>query len=171
MLAVGSFQYPAAQMHTDAVVDPAGAIALEVSTVPHETHVVLAVGSFQYPAAQMHTNAVVDPAGAIALEVSTVPHETHVDVAALPQCEAGHVVSVYVVHAEFATVVYGTDVSQRHSVKPGASIVPLFVFHVNVSPAVTIVGVIGASLPYLAPATWRKSKVVVLAPAKSHSFG
>ena len=120
MLAVGSFQYPAAQMHTDAAVDPAGAIALEESTVPHGTHVVLAVGSFQYPAAQMHTDAVVDPAGAIALEVSTVPHETHFDVAALPQCDAGHVVCVYVVHAEFATALYGTDVSQMHSVNPGA---------------------------------------------------
>ena len=65
----------------------------------------LAVGSFQYPAAQMHTDAVVDPAGAIALEESTVPHETHFDVAALPQCEAGHVVCVYVVHTEFAAAV------------------------------------------------------------------
>ena len=35
VLAVGSFQYPAAQMHADDAVDPTG---LEVSTVPHEMH-------------------------------------------------------------------------------------------------------------------------------------
>ena len=85
----------------------------------------------------MHTDAVVDPAGAIALVESTVPHGTHFDVAALPQCEAGHVVCVYVVHAEFATIVlYGTDVSQMHSVKP-AFIAPVDDddVHVNDSPA------------------------------------
>ena len=118
--------------------------------MPHETHVVLAVGSFQYPAAQMHTDAVVDPAGAIALEESTVPHETHVDVAAFPQCEAGHVVSVYVVHAEFATAVYGTDVPQRHSVKPALFVLPSDV-HVKSSfaPRTMLPG--GVVPPYLFP--------------------
>ena len=49
LAAVGSFQYPAAQMHTDAVVDPAGAIALEVSTAPHATQPSFPI---QYPAGQ-----------------------------------------------------------------------------------------------------------------------
>jgi len=70
------------------------------------------------------------------MPVETLPrasHGTHFDVEASPQCEAGHVVCVYVVHAEFATIVlYGTDVSQRHSVKPALIVLPSDL-HVNSS--------------------------------------
>jgi hypothetical protein len=57
---------------------------------------------------------------------------------------------VYVVHAEFTIVLYGTDVSQKHSVKPTLKVLPSDV-HVNVSPAPRAMVPGGVVPPYLSP--------------------
>ena len=94
-----------------------------------DVHVVPSLEKF---ATHTHAETATDPVGLHSFN----PHETHFDVAAFPQCAAGHVVCVYVVHAEFATALYGTDVSQMHSVKPAfTQKVYDDAVHVNVSPA------------------------------------
>ena len=60
-VAVGSFQYPAAQTQADGAVAPVG---LEVSNVPHDVHVPpITLGFPQAPAAQVHAAITVEPAG------------------------------------------------------------------------------------------------------------
>ena len=124
----GLFQKPAAQMHAETPADVAG---LDASDAPHVTQTGVADGSFKWPAAQIHAEATVDPVG---LDASTVPQEMHFDVATSPQNPAGHVVCEYVTHAKPKTMVYGKDMSQRHSVNPVFSVLPSDV-HAIVSPA------------------------------------